>query len=184
MPPGKLLVLIGPPGAGKDSLTTLLTAATPFYKYPSGTTRAMRPGESQFHPYTFYSQQEYEQLRRQGGLFNDIPLGSANYFLQMEVFDRVAAGDRIVLHLVYGWAVKVKERLPDTKLVLVLPPDEVAQRARLASRGDDSAVIEERIANVEMQQPPVDGDYDLVIVNQTKQLNRAANELMAFLGSA
>jgi guanylate kinase len=184
MPSGKLLILIGPPGAGKDSLTTLLTAATPFYKYPSGTTRAMRPGESQFYPYTFYTQREYQQLRQEGGLFNDIPLGADNYFLQIEVFDRVAAGDRIVLHLVYPWAIKVKERLPNTKLVLVVPPDEAAQRARMASRGDDPTLIDTRIANAEMQQPPADGDYDLVIVNQTGQLNRAASELMAFLGSA
>jgi len=184
MPQGMILVLIGPPGAGKDSLTRILTEHTDFYKYPSGTTRAMRAGETPFHPYTFYSKEEYKELRERGGLFNDVVLGPDNYFLQMEVFERAAAGEHIVLHLVYKTALEVKERFANTKLVLVLPPDEITQRIRLAERGDDAKTIQTRLASEELQNPPGDGAYDLVIVNQTGRLQEAAEKLIEFVGPA
>lgn len=184
MPQGMILVLIGPPGAGKDSLTRILAERTDFYKYPSGTTRAMRPGETPFHPYTFYSKEGYEELRKRGGLFNDVVLGTDNYFLQMEVFGRAAAGEHIVLHLVYKTALEIREQFAHTRLVLVLPPDEIAQRLRMTERGDDTNTIEARLANEELQNPPADGEYDLVIVNQTGRLQEAAKELLEFVGSA
>lgn len=184
MAQGMILVLIGPPGAGKDSLTRILADRTDFYKYPSGTTRPMRPGETKFHPYAFYTREEYEELRKQGGLFNDVVLGPDNYFLQMEVFERAAAGECIVLHLVYKTALEVREQFPNTKLVLVLPPNEVEQRARLALRGDGAETIQARLDSDELQHPPDDGKYDLVMVNQTGCLQEAAAKLLQFVGSA
>ena len=120
----------------------------------------MRTGESQGHPYTFYSKKEYEELRKHGGLFNDVVLGPDNYFLQMDALERAAAGEHIVLHLVYKTALEVREHFGNTKLVLVLPPDEGEQRIRLAGRGDSPETIERRLASEELQHPPEDGEYE------------------------
>lgn len=180
--PGRIICLIGPAGAGKDTLTAPLVASTSFKKYASHTTRQMREGESQGHPYIFCSPEEYKGIITTTDLFNDIEVGGDRYFMTLEPFALAEAGADLVFHMEYAEAMKVWKRYPNTYLVLVMPPSEPEQRRRLLNRGMSPEKIEQRLADQKIQLPPQDPTrYDLVIVND--DLETATKQLLEFAGS-
>ncbi|PKQ89354.1 hypothetical protein CXK86_20090 [Paenibacillus sp. BGI2013] len=121
---GKVVALIGSPGAGRRTLQRSLTHPTTgiasLVKIPSFTTRRMRMGESEGNPFYFISPERFEREIKEGRLFAEGILKHG---------ERVAAPiHRYEEELSRGWfpvidldlegAKKFKEQFPDRVIVI------------------------------------------------------------------
>jgi guanylate kinase len=180
---GIFLVLSGPAGAGKDAVTRALEAVSDFRKFPSITTRPMRPGESPVNPYTFVSEVEFDALRGGDRLWNETIIGGHRYGIQKKRLEEAYLnGEHAVLHLTPQWGRRLKIRFADTALVLLRPPSLEEQIRRLRMRGAGDGEIAARMADAEVQDPADDG-FDLVVTNRTGHLNETVRTLVDFLRS-
>jgi guanylate kinase len=178
---GILVVLTGPAGSGKDTLTQLLERDSALRKFPSVTTRPMRSGESQGRPYTFLRDSDFDALRDAEGLLNDVLVGGYRYGIQRDTLQEAYAnGACLILHLTRDWALKVRSLFANTVLVLVKAPSVEEQTRRLRMRGHDEQEITRRLVDKEVQNPPEEG-FDLVLVNETDRLDETYAKLMEFL---
>ena len=175
---GTILVLSGPAGAGKDSVTRELEACTSFHKFPSVTTRPMRPGETPSVPYTFVTDAEFDHLHASGRLWNQVWVGGFRYGIQRDELKRAYdRGDQIVLHLTPQWAHRLRCDFPAAVLVLLKPPSLLEQRRRLLHRGATNEEVQRRLTDADIQSPSSEG-FDLVLVNETDRLHETVQRVV------
>jgi guanylate kinase len=174
------LVLVGASGVGKTELTKLLVERRDFRRYPTLTTRALRPGEINGQDYEHVTPASYETERLAGQLFNDIEIGGCRYGIQHHLLTRPHQDQRLVLQLVHEWALRLRDAYDGVAVVLIKAPSEAEQRRRLQLRGDDDATIVRRMSEPVVQRPPETG-CDLVLVNETGQLEATYQQLVEFL---
>jgi guanylate kinase len=88
-------------------------------------------------------------------------------------------GRDVVLEIDLNGALQVRERIPDAKLILVVPPTREELERRLRGRGDDEDHVRRRLALADQE---VEGGRvvaDHVIVND--DLDRAVSEVAGIL---
>lgn len=165
---GLMLVLSSPSGAGKTTLTRLLTRDDPEVELSvSWTTRAPRPGEIDGADYTFVSKEQFRDHRAKGGFLewaevHDNLYGSP----KAEVLAALEVGRDVLFDIDWQGAQQLTNSAEaDVVKVFVLPPSMGALRERLHSRAqDDALVIKRRLSNAYAEISRWDG-YDYVLVN-------------------
>ncbi|MFT6220839.1 MAG: guanylate kinase [Oceanicoccus sp.] len=148
MSKGTLFTVSAPSGAGKTSLVkALLLRDEQMQVSVSHTTRAMRPGEKDGKDYCFVSHQVFESMVAEGTF-----LEHANVFENAYGTSKTwvnAALDRgvdVILEIDWQGAQQVRQLIPETQSIFILPPSLPALRERLTGRGqDDDSVIEHRM---------------------------------------
>jgi guanylate kinase len=107
----------------------------------SWTTRPRRPGETEAH-YHFVDPATFEAAEGAGAF-----LESATFLGHCYGTPRPdpPEGHDVLLEIDMQGARQVLERRPDATVVLLLPPSEAVQRARLESRGDDPEHVRQRL---------------------------------------
>ncbi len=173
---GRLFVVAGPSGVGKDTLMREVIGRWPFYLSVSATTRAPRPGEADGHDYIFLSEEEFSRWVEEDRFLEWAHFSSQRYGTPRQpVEDQLAAGVDVVLEIEVQGAMQVKERAPEAVFVFIEPPSLEELEARLARRGDtgDTAARLER-ARVEMAMAD---EFDHRVVNGV--LADAAAELLS-----
>jgi len=136
-------VLIGPGGAGKGTLAAELVAADPtLWLSRSWTTRSPRPGERERNSYEFVDRATFEEAIAKGEFFEWAEfLGN----LMGTPLPRPPEGADVLLEIDVQGAEQVLAKRPDATVILLLPPSEEAQAARLAARGDEEEYIRRRV---------------------------------------
>lgn len=161
------LVISGPSGAGKTSVTAwLLREDTGTVLSVSCTTRPRRGDEVEGVDYFFIDESEF-LARRDRGEFLEWALvhghlyGTPRSFLER----RTVEGKVVLLDIDVQGAMQVREASPDAVLVFLMPPSIEVLEQRLRGRHTDAEdVIERRLraARTEMKTAPA---YDYLIVN-------------------
>ena len=138
----RIVVLIGPGGTGKGTLAERLIAADPsLWLSRSWTTRPRREGEPD-DAYVFVDRETFEAH------------AASDRFLEWAEFLGNLYGtpvpeptiDRdVLLEIEIAGARQVLERHPDATVILLLPPSEEVQAARLRGRGDPESHVEARL---------------------------------------
>ena len=146
----KVLVVVGPSGVGKDTLINMLKEIYPniFFKLPSYTTRAKRPGEIEWVDYFFVSKEEFKIMESQGKLFG-IQKYNNNFYAsnKSKLRELIDNGDKIIiLNYNIETANCVKNEF-DFNYVAILAPSEDELRNRLINRGTNPEEIENRMKN-------------------------------------
>ena len=180
-PPGRLVIVSAPSGAGKTSLARALAESTANVGVSvSHTTRPAREGERDGKDYFFVSRAVFKRMIRDGEF-----LEHANVFdhlygtARIPVEAAVAAGQSIVLDIDWQGARKVRAVMPEALSVFILPPSLGELEQRLVDRGQDtSEVIRRRMQDAvsEISHYP---EFDYVLVNQDFQT--ALEELQGVL---
>lgn len=183
MKKGILVVVSGFSGAGKGTvMKALLNKYDNYALSISATTRAPRDGEVHGREYFFKSVDEFEALIEQDA-FVEYAKYNENYYgtPKAYVMEQLDAGRDVILEIEMQGALKVKEKMPETLLIFLTPPNAQILRERLVGRGTETMdVIEQRlmIANDEAK---VMDRYDYVLIND--ELERCVDELHELIQS-
>ena len=177
--PGTLFVVAAPSGAGKSSLVNAVLAREPGIALSiSFTSRGPRPGERHAQHYHFVDRAEFERMIAAGDFFEHALVhGDYKGTARQSVQPQLAAGKDVLLEIDWQGARQVREKVPDTVSVFILPPSREALQTRMRNRGQDSEeTIARRLAAARDEMSHHD-EFDYVIVNEN--FDAAAAELRA-----
>jgi guanylate kinase len=142
----------------------------------SYTTRAPRAGEVNGVDYYFISTTQFEEMVHTNAFIEWAQVHGNMYGTAYnEVSRRLEAGDDVLLDIDVQGGKSIRDRLPDSLLVFLLPPSLGELRRRLSSRGTESAEqVQIRLLNArrEIEAAAI---YDYLIVND--DIDRASEAL-------
>lgn len=176
-PSGLLFVVSAPSATGKTTVVEQLVQVLPGLRMSrSYTSRAARPGEENGVDYNFISRDEFEAM-----IARDAFLEWADVFGHYygtgrdETQARLTAGEDLVLVIDVQGARQVRERLPQTVAIFMLPPsfEVLEQRLRKRSKDPEAAMVR-RLETARREVDAVEA-YAYVVVNDL--LERCVGEL-------
>ena len=176
---GTLYIVAAPSGAGKSSIVNATLARDPQIALSiSFTSRAMRPGEVNGQHYHFVSAEKFEQMIAAGDFFEHAWVhGDWKGTARQSVEPQLAAGQDVLLEIDWQGAQQVRQLVPGTVTVFILPPSKQALQDRMRKRGQDSeAVIAQRLGAARDEMLHFN-EFDYVIVNEV--FDTAVDELCA-----
>lgn len=182
---GKLIIVVGPSGAGKGSILNEVhkQAIIPnIVNSVSMTTRKPREGEQEGVHYFFRTESEFKKLIDNKELLEWAQFAN-NYYGTPKQFveDELNKGNNIILEIEVQGAKQIQELLPnDSIFIFVSPPSLKVLEERLINRGTESNdVIETRIqvAKYEIDFARDNKEFfDAVIVNKQGKLDDAIKQ--------
>lgn len=178
---GRLFIISGPSGSGKDTILARLFKLCPDIKFSiSSITRPMRDGETPGEKYNFISKEQFKKMLSENA-FLEYNVFIDNYYgtPKAPVVAAIENGDDIIIEVDVNGAAQIREKMPDSVSVFIMPPDLPTLKARLCARGTETPEkIEERLmcARREIERA---NEYDYVIVND--DVNTAAEKLAAII---
>lgn len=169
---GMLLIISGPSGVGKTTITRAVERAFGDAVFSvSATTRAPTPADVEGVDYHFVSETEFERMLRAGEFLEHAGLYGKRYGTPRAwVDEQLRRGRLVILEIDVQGAMSVKRQISEAFSIFVLPPSEEELLARLRSRKrEDEAKIQQRFAAAqsEIATARTCGVYDLFIVNST-----------------
>jgi len=165
-PPGRLVVISGPSGAGKTSVCRALREDPRVEFSVSATTRAMRVGEVEGVDYRFLTQAEFAAADARGEFLESAVYNGNRYGTLRGPMDRaLRAGKVFVLEIEVQGTRMLRQKGVDGTYVFVVPPSMEILRERLVKRGQNAAEeIEARLA-IAQRELEAKELYDVVIEN-------------------
>lgn len=181
---GKILILTGPSGVGKDTVVKELLKKHKNIRFSrSVTTRDKRPGETEGVSYFFITREEYDRMEKAGELIESIEYLGNKYGTRYDEIDNaIENGENLVMILEAHGMNQIKEHYKDDCLtVFILPPSLTELRNRLVNRGRETAEqIEERLSNARNELITIK-DYDYFVVNETDKAAYCATSIYKFI---
>ncbi|HUR19993.1 MAG TPA: guanylate kinase [Vicinamibacterales bacterium] len=176
-PAGLLLVVSAPSATGKTTVVEQLVQVLPGLRMSrSYTSRPARPGEEDGLDYNFISRAAFEAMIARDAFLEWADV-FGNYYGtgREETESRLAAGEDLVLVIDVQGARQVREHMPQTAAVFMLPPSFEVLEQRLRKRSKDPEP--EMLRRLETARREVDAvsNYDYVVVNDV--LERCVGEL-------
>jgi len=164
---GILYTVSAPSGAGKTSLVNALIESSPEVCVSvSHTTRPMRPGEQDGVNYHFVDAQRFEAMLAEGAFLEHAQVFNNRYGTSRHwVEETLQQGMDVILEIDWQGARQVREQLPDTVSLFILPPSLAALRQRLTGRGQDKTEVIEARMNEAINEISHYRDADYLIVN-------------------
>jgi len=164
---GRLFIFSAPSGGGKTSLANALVESEPNTVVSiSHTTRPPRPGEQNGVDYYFVDRKEFESMI-EAGLFLEYARVFDNlYGTSREALEaQLRAGHNVILDIDWQGARRVREQMPATRSIFIIPPSKEVLEQRLRGRGQDSkAVITRRMRDAVSEMRHAN-EFDYLVVN-------------------
>ena len=183
---GTLFIISAPSGAGKSSLIRAYLAQEnhhPAKVSISHTTRKPRPGEQQGEHYYFVDNQKFESLIKQNAFVEYAHVFDHYYGTsKAEIEQSLMQGINVFLDIDWQGAKQVREQMPESKSIFILPPSLKELENRLIKRGqDDAQVISKRMHKAQSEISHYN-EYDYVIIND--DFDESLRSLNAIMTSA
>ncbi|WII71945.1 guanylate kinase [Bdellovibrio sp. 22V] len=163
----RLIIVAAPSGAGKSSFVERLSKEDPrLVDIITYTTRSMRKGESDGHPYHFISSEDF-QAKIKEGFFVEWAKVHTNFYgtSYSSIESAWNQGKCAIMDVDIQGVETFKAKFPDAKTVFILPPSIDELRRRIEKRdGGMPADIEVRMANAEKEIREA-SKFDYQIVN-------------------
>lgn len=166
---GMLLIIAGPSGVGKTTITHHVEKLLNAQFSVSATTRPKTDTDVEGRDYYFVDRARFEQMRERGELLEWAEV-FGNYYgtPRQPVQEAIAQGRLVILEIDVQGAVQVKKLAPQALGIFVLPPSEKVLLKRLrARRREPEEVIQRRFAKAkhEIAQARQCGAFDVFLVN-------------------
>jgi len=168
--PGMLLIISGPSGVGKTTITRAVERSIAGSVFSvSATTRPITNADVDGVDYHFISRQHFDELEAQNAFLETAEVFGNKYGTPKAwVEEQLARGRLVILEIDVVGAIQVKQSLPDLFAVFVLPPDEHTLLDRLRNRKrEPEEVIQRRFAEAkkEIEHARSASVYNLFLVN-------------------
>jgi guanylate kinase len=177
-----VLIVSGPSGSGKSTLVQKVLELPGTMPSVSCTTRPRRATEARGKCYDFVSVEEFDAMVERGEfleyarVFGKHSYGTPKKWIE----ESRKTGLDLVLEIDVQGAAQVKEKLPESVAIFILPPSREELERRLRSRGQDSdEEIARRLAKAHDEIAAFGKYYDFCVVNE--DVERAGREAQAIV---
>lgn len=164
---GFLLVLSGPSGSGKGTVSQAIMKENKEIIFSTSvTTRTPRPGEVNGENYFFVSKTKFEQMVEKDELLEHAFVHTNYYGTPKQfVFDQIENGEIVLLEIDVQGALQIKEKYKEAVFIFLIPPTMEELRNRLVKRDTESEEeINTRFKNAFRELDFV-GEYDYFVIN-------------------
>jgi len=177
--PGLLIVLCGPSGVGKSTISRALAEKMHVWYTVSATTRPKRPHEENGKTYEHIDKKEFFH-RLDNDEFLEYAQVYGDYYgtPKHPALDHLEQGQDVLLEIDFQGAMQVRYAYPQAVLIFILPPDEPTLLQRLKDRGrDDAGEINKRFraAKREIHMAKGSRAFEFMVLNDT--VDRAVDEI-------
>ena len=161
-------VVAAPSGTGKTTVCRLVVERDPRVELSvSHTTRARRPGEQDGVAYHFVSREGFQELIDAKAFLEWAEYHGNRYGTSWAALEApLARGRDVLLEIEVQGARQVRERLPNARLIFLVPPSLEVLEARLRSRGTEpEEAVEGRLRLARLELAQADGLFHFAVVN-------------------
>ena len=180
---GKLIILSGPSGVGKDTIAAKLVALPGIEKLVTATTRAPRPGEENGIHYHFLLADEFRDGIRSGRFLEHAEVHGNFYGTPRESVEKLLhEGKWVILAIDIQGARQVRENPQNIRQISIflLPPDEEALLTRLKKRGSETSEEISVRMDTAREELKESSNYDYQVVND--DIGQAIQAIQEILG--
>lgn len=186
MSKGQLIILSGPSGVGKSTIVKYVTEQHPNLRFSvSATTREPRSGEVDGVNYYFISREQFQEMVERDELLEHAEYVGNCYGTPAKPIDEALnLGYDILLDIEVQGALQVKAKRPEAVSIFIAAPSFEELERRLRGRGDtppDKITKRLETARWEYTMAP---QYDCLVVSETDQAAKAADEILAIIKAA
>jgi guanylate kinase len=177
-----VVIVSGPSGSGKSTLVQKILELPGTMSSISCTTRARRATEASGKCYDFVTDAVFDAMVERGEFLEYARVfGKHSYGTPKKWFeDSRAKGLDLVLEIDVQGAAQVKEKLPESVAIFILPPSREELERRLRSRGQDAEEeIARRLAKARDEIAALGKFYDYCVVNE--DVERAGGEAQSIV---
>ena len=162
-----LFTISAPSGAGKTSLVKALleSRAESMAVCVSHSTRAIRPGEVDGEAYHFVAIEEFREMVDADEFLEHAQVFDNCYGTARSSVDALlASGKHVILEIDWQGARQVRDKIPETIGIFILPPSRAQLEQRLRARGtDDESTIARRMRDADREMSHYQDAHYLVI---------------------
>ena len=181
--PGVLIVLCGPSGVGKSTISRCLAKTLDVSYTVSATTREKRLGDEAGKQYDHVDGAEFFR-RLDRDEFLEYAEVHGNYYgtPKHPAIDYLAEGRDVLLEIDVQGALQIRYQYPDALLIFLLPPDEPTLLQRLRDRareGEDEIDKRFRAAKREIHMAKGSRAFDYMVIND--DLDQAVEEIVKII---
>ena len=176
--PGKLLVVSGPSGVGKSTITNQLRVDDRFWISVSVTTRRIRTGETNGVDYNFVSDAEFTKMIEQNEFLEWADFAGAKYGTPRKaVEEAIAMGKNVILEIELNGARQVRKNSKDAVLIFIEPPSWEELTSRLINRGTESEHSTQARLERAKEELSAAVEFDHIVINH--QVEQSVAELVS-----
>jgi guanylate kinase len=179
----RVFVISGPSGVGKDAVIEHMRQIHPDFHYVvTATTRPRRPGEIDGVHYYFMSEEEFTSQLEQNefleaaqvyGNWYGVPKGRIRAALQ--------AGKSAVVKVDVQGAATIRDMIPESVLIFLVPPSMSELLHRLKTRKtDDPDVLMKRLSTATRELAAA-RSFEYVIFNESDRLEETVRQISAVI---
>jgi len=175
---GKLLVVSGPSGVGKSTITNKLRSDSRFWISVSVTTRPIRVGEIDGLSYHFVDEKKFQSMIEADEFLEWAEFAGAKYGTPKDaVFKALDEGKNVILEIELKGARQVRMNYKDAILIFIEPPNWEELKQRLISRGTESEQSTQARLDHAKDELSAASEFDYVLVNH--QVEQSVAELVS-----
>ena len=175
---GKLLVVSGPSGVGKSTITNRLRADERFWISVSVTTRLMRTGEVDGIDYIFVGEDKFNQMIKDNDFLEWADFAGSKYGTPKKaVEEALQDGKNVILEIELNGARQVRNNSKNAILIFIEPPSWEELTARLINRGTESEQSTQARLDRAKEELSAAAEFDYVVINH--QVEQSVAELVS-----
>jgi len=175
---GKLLVVSGPSGVGKSTITNKLRADERFWISVSVTTRRIRTGEVDGVDYHFVSDDEFEEMIKANEFLEFAEFAGAKYGTPKKAVESaLQSGKNVILEIELNGARQVRKSSKEAIMIFIEPPSWEELTTRLTNRGTESENSTLARLSRAKEELSAASEFDYVLVNH--EVEQSVSELVS-----